>query len=114
MLACSRTFFQAITTEKAALRIRVYSGAEGAFSIRTCSACQDPDCARVCPTGALSLRPGGGVKLDEKLCSHCGRCIRACTIASLQWDRESKLPIPCRHCGTCVKYCPNEVIGMTE
>jgi len=114
MFACSRTFYNAITTEKAALRVRIYSGVEGAFSIRVCEACDKPDCAAACPTGALVKREDGGVKLDESLCKHCMRCVRACTIASLQWDRERKVPIPCRQCGICVKYCPNEVICMTE
>lgn len=114
MFACSRTFHQAITTEKAALRVRIYSGAEGLFSIRTCKGCADPDCARACPTEALVPRAGGGVRLIEEKCIHCSKCVNACIIASLQWDREKKVPIPCRHCGICTKYCPNEVIGMIE
>lgn len=114
MFACSRAFHQAMTTEKAALRVRVYSGSEGAFSIRVCDGCLDPDCARACPVSALTPREGGGVKLDENLCTHCGKCVRACTIASLQWDKEKKIPIPCRLCGLCAKYCPNEVIALIE
>ncbi|MCE1245698.1 MAG: (Fe-S)-binding protein [Firmicutes bacterium] len=114
MFACSRTFHQAVTTEKSAMRVRIYSGTEGAFSIRTCKGCADPDCAGACPTQALVPREGGGVKLIEEKCIHCSKCVKACIIASLQWDRENRVPIPCRHCGICVKYCPNEVIGMIE
>lgn len=114
MFACSRTFHHALTTEKAALRVRVYDGVEGAFSIRVCNACIDPDCARACPTGALTPVKNGGVKLDESKCIHCGECIKACIISSLQWDREKETPIPCRHCGICVRYCPNNVLGMVE
>ncbi len=114
MFACSRAFHNAITTEKAALRVRVYDGVEGAFSIRVCDACKDPDCADACPTGALVPRKQGGVKLNESLCQHCGECVKACTIRALQWDHENKVPIPCRHCGICVKYCPNGVIAMVS
>jgi len=115
MFACSRSFYKALTTEKSAMRVRVYPGLEGAFSIRVCDACLEPDCASVCPTGALIKREkGGGVKLIEDKCIHCQKCIKACLIASLQWDREKKIPIPCRHCGICVQYCPNHVIGMVD
>lgn len=114
MFACSRTFYNAITTDKAALRVRIYGGVEGAFSIRVCEGCLDPDCARACPVQALVPRENGGVKLIESLCTHCGKCLSACTIASLQWDTEKRIPIPCRQCGICVKYCPNEVIGLVE
>ncbi|MBF0498826.1 MAG: 4Fe-4S dicluster domain-containing protein [Candidatus Riflebacteria bacterium] len=114
MLACSRSWFAALTVEKAALRIRNYAGVEGAFSIRACYGCLEPDCARACPTGALSNRSGGGVILDVKKCDNCGDCVKACVPKALQWDVEARQPIPCRHCGICTGFCPNAVIGMTD
>jgi len=114
MFACSRTWFKAITMEMAALRVRNYAGVEGAFSIRPCYGCADPDCVRACPTQALSPRPGGGVKLDETKCTHCGACRDACIPNALQWDAERKMPIVCHQCGVCVQFCPNDVISMSE
>lgn len=114
MFACSRTWFKALTVEKAALRVKNYAGAEGAFSIRPCYGCADPDCARACPTGALVARPGGGVKLDPDKCVHCHECVDACISNALQWDYETELPIVCHQCGVCTRFCPNKVIEMVD
>lgn len=59
--------------ERSALRVKAYAGVEGVFSVRVCRRCEDPDCARACPTGALRLSDGGfGVELLEELCIRCG------------------------------------------
>lgn len=113
MYSCSRAWFAALTLEKAALRVRNYAGVEGAFSIRACYGCLDPDCANVCQTKALTPRPGGGVQFNPKTCTNCGDCVKACIPKALQWDVEHKQPIVCRHCGICVQFCPNGVLGMT-
>ncbi len=114
MQACSRTWFSALTCEKAALRVRNYTGVEGAFSIRVCYGCPNPDCAAACQTGALTARPGGGITFDPKKCAKCGDCARACVPKALQWDYEHNQPIPCRQCGVCVQFCPNGVLGMID
>lgn len=114
MFACSRTWFKAITVEKAALRVKNYSGAEGAFSIRPCYGCLDPDCARACPVEALTPRKGGGVQLDAEKCVSCHKCVEACISNALQWDTETSMPIVCHQCGVCTRFCPNGVIEMVE
>ncbi len=114
MYACSRTFRRAGSTNKAALRVRVYSGVEGAFSLRTCLRCAEPDCAAACPTGALVVQPQGGVRLEKERCISCGACVRACVLKALQWDEEERIPLPCVHCGTCARFCPNNVLTLTE
>ena len=114
MYACSRILRRHGGTNKSALRVRHYTGVEGAFSLRTCSRCEIPDCIEPCRTGALINARGGGVRLKPALCIHCRKCIHACGIAALQWDEVEKLPIPCIHCGQCVKYCPNGVLAIVE
>ncbi len=114
MFSCSRTWENALTIEKAALRVKNYSGVEGAFSIRACYGCKDPDCARACLTGALIPREGGGVKFDKSKCIGCSKCVEACIPQALQWDFENQNPIVCRQCGICVTFCPNEVLAMVE
>ena len=114
MYACSRMVRDSAGTGKAALRVRSYAGTEGTFSTRICARCQDPDCAKACPTGALAAAPGGGVRLRRDLCTSCRACVKACAISALQWDEEERVPIPCIHCGQCVNYCPNEVLAMGE
>ncbi len=112
MYSCSRTWFNVMSPEKAALRVRNYSGAEGAFSIRACYGCIDPDCIKPCPTQAITQKAGGGVEFHADKCIHCGKCVAACIPKALQWDAEKRMPIICRHCGICVSFCPNGVLEM--
>jgi len=114
MLACSRTWFGNITVEQSAIRVKNYPGMEGAFSIRACYGCLDPDCARACPTNALTPRKGGGVEFSPEKCTHCGDCVKACAPGALQWNSLQKVPIVCHQCGVCVQFCPNGVLAMEE
>lgn len=114
MYACSRTFRSVVSCEYAALRVHVYTGMEGAFSIRVCARCTEPDCAAACPAGALLVIEGGGIRLQKEKCIQCGACVAACKIQALRWNRIDRMPMPCVHCGTCARYCPNEVIALCE
>ena len=114
MYACSRILRRHGGTNKSALRVRHYTGVEGAFSLRVCSRCETPECALSCPQEALLTARGGGVRLKPALCSHCRECVRACGLSAMQWNETEKLPIPCIHCGQCAKYCPNGVLVLVE
>ena len=114
MFACSRTWHEALTTSKAALRIRSYLGSDGSFSIRTCKACTYPECVAACPIGALSQKKNGALQLDRDKCVGCKTCVESCLIGGLAWDEEFSRPLPCAQCGACVRYCPNQVIAMKE
>jgi len=115
MFACSRTWYLVVGIEKSAMRVKNYPGVEGAFSIRVCQACTDPECAQACPTGALvKSKRGFGVELIKEKCISCMKCTEACTVGALQWDEETKMPLPCFHCSVCVNYCPTGVLRMEE
>ncbi|HAE40953.1 MAG TPA: (Fe-S)-binding protein [Candidatus Riflebacteria bacterium] len=114
MYACSRTWFKASTIEKAALRVKNYAGSEGAFSIRPCYGCLNPDCANACPVEALTPKEGGGVKFDPEKCVNCRKCVDACISNAMQWDFETSMPLICHQCGVCTKFCPNQVIAMVD
>ena len=43
-----------------------------------CMHCQDPECVRVCPTGASFHREDGIVAIDQNKCIGCQNCIMAC------------------------------------
>ncbi len=43
-----------------------------------CMNCAEPECERVCPTGATYRRPDGIVSIDSDLCSGCKSCLVAC------------------------------------
>ncbi len=114
--ACARTWQRALSPEKACLIVKRYPGVVGAFSIRVCYGCLDPDCANACPTRALEPREGGGVVFDPKKCVHCEDhpCVDACVSKSLPWDYENKMPLVCTHCGVCANFCPNDVLALVE
>jgi len=114
MSACSRTWENALTVEKSAMRVKNYPGVEGAFSVRICYGCIEPDCAAVCPSGALTPRDGGGVRFEKDRCINCGACVKACVPRALQWDLEELRPIVCHHCGICAAFCPNNVLALVE
>ena len=43
-----------------------------------CMHCGDPECVRVCPTGASFQRDDGIVAIDQDKCIGCQNCIMAC------------------------------------
>jgi Fe-S-cluster-containing dehydrogenase component len=45
----------------------------------TCMHCKEPDCVKVCPTGASEKRPDGIVTVDSGRCMGCGACVLSCS-----------------------------------
>jgi len=92
------------------IEVRSAGGMSRGFVVVVCRACADPPCARVCPTGALKMRPGGGVVLEAPRCIGCGNCRAECAINAVFWDEERSKPMICIHCGYCVRFCPHGVL----
>ena len=87
------------------------------------------DCINVCGFGALYLDKGI-VKVDEKKCKACGKCVQACPNqlielvpydASIRVSCHSsdkgvearyKCDLSCIGCGVCVKQCPVDAITV--
>jgi len=113
MFACSRRQEVAGLT-KSCIGVRSIGGMERGFTVIVCRACDNPPCARVCPTDALLLREGGGVRLDMKKCIGCGHCREACLIGAIHWDDTTNKPMICIHCGYCVEFCSHSVLGMRK
>ncbi len=110
MFACAR---RAGTggLEGSRIQVRSAGGIRRGFTVIVCRACGDPPCASVCPTGALSRREGGGVRLATTLCIGCGGCVGACSFEAIAWDARVHKPLVCTYCGYCARYCPYEVIA---
>jgi carbon-monoxide dehydrogenase iron sulfur subunit len=113
MFACSRRAGVAGLTESR-IGVRSAGGMENGFVVVVCRACEDPPCARVCPTEALTLRQGGGVRLAEEKCIGCGNCVKACVLGAVFWNHETAKPMICIHCGYCARYCPHGVLGLSN
>ncbi|HOJ51270.1 MAG TPA: 4Fe-4S binding protein [Syntrophales bacterium] len=113
MFACARRQGGA-GLSKSCLAVRSIGGMERGFTVIVCRACEDPPCAKVCPTKALEKRQDGGVKLFMGRCIGCGYCREACLIGAIQWDERMNKPMICIHCGYCVKYCPHGVLGLQK
>jgi len=56
------------------------------FQPMLCMHCQNPECVRVCPTGASHQRDDGIVAIDQDKCIGCQYCILACP-----YDARTKL-----------------------
>lgn len=109
MFACARRQCEG-GLAGASIGVRSIGGMERGFTVIVCRACDDPACAKVCPTGALKLRNSGGVRLDATACIGCGNCRDACLIGAVFWDEEINKPMICIHCGYCARFCPHGVL----
>ena len=109
MFACARVHGEA-GLAKTCIGVRSAGGMERGLKVIVCRACEDPPCMKVCPTGALTERQGGGVHLHIDKCDGCGHCKDACIIGAVFWDDEINKPMICNHCGYCAKFCPYGVL----
>ncbi len=118
MFACARRFGEG-GLANASIGIRSNGGIRKGFVVVVCRACQDPPCARVCPTDALKVREengsgGYGVRLKADLCIGCRNCVEACPFGAVFWNQHENKPQICVYCGYCEPYCPYGVIVMEE
>jgi carbon-monoxide dehydrogenase iron sulfur subunit len=113
MFACARRVGEG---GLAASCIGVHSagGVRRGYVVVVCRACDDPPCARVCPTDALPARAGGGVRLKPDLCIGCGNCVEACPFGAIFWHEHDDKPQMCVYCGYCAPYCPYDVLAVEE
>ncbi|MCL2024043.1 MAG: [Fe-S]-binding protein [Oscillospiraceae bacterium] len=114
MFVCAGVNRRDHSINKSCIRVRTSGGLSGRFVAVVCQGCQHPQCAEVCSFGALTPRPGGGVKLDPKHCMGCRRCEKHCIVHAIGFDQDAKKPIICHHCGACVRLCPHGCLSMEE
>lgn len=113
MFACSRIRTGTVSLQNSAIKVQTQGGIEGDFRVVVCRACQDPPCAKACPTGAMEKRPNGSVVFHKDRCIGCGSCEKACLVGAATLNKD-KRPIKCIHCGACVDFCPHGVLQLEE
>ncbi len=118
MFACSRRFGEG-GLANSCIGVHSAGGVRKGYVVVVCRACQNPPCARVCPTDALIVRENGdgqgaGVRLKADLCIGCGNCVEACPFGAVLWNQHEDKPQICVYCGYCEPFCPYGVIKMEE
>ncbi|MFZ2261387.1 anaerobic dimethyl sulfoxide reductase subunit B (iron-sulfur subunit) [Luteococcus japonicus] len=85
----------------------------------SCNHCEDPICAEVCPTTAMTIRDDGTVYVDPKKCIGCKYCAMACPYSAPQFNPEKGIMTKCDGCKdyrdagqepACVAACPSRAL----
>ena len=88
------------------LRIGPYGEAEGAnwpdvymyYLTVTCQHCEDPECVKVCPTGASQKMPDGTVQIDKSKCIGCQFCAMSCPYGVRYLNEQERVVEKCTLC----------------
>ena len=88
-----------------------------------CRHCVDPDCMKVCFTGAISKNEDGIVLVDEEKCVACQACKSACPFDVPQFPENGKMT-KCDMCfgrydmateqPPCVASCPTHALTLKK
>ncbi|MFC1980322.1 thiamine pyrophosphate-dependent enzyme [Chloroflexota bacterium] len=83
-----------------------------------CNQCGEPNCAEVCPTGALVKdKTDGIVKFTEEKCIGCRLCTLACPYGGINFEPSKRIPWKCDLCGgdpKCVNACKYQVLSLIK
>lgn len=107
--ACSRR--DPLHPQPARIQVLKQESAGANFAI-FCQHCLDPFCIRACPQQAVSRHADGIVRVDDRLCVHCGLCIEACPEAAPSRGPDGRIT-RCDLCGgrpVCVEACPEKAL----
>lgn len=107
----------ACLSESPAPRKRIYTSSwQGRNFVINCRHCDEPLCARVCPTHAISKDPASGKVVQAAVrCIGCGMCQLACPFGVISRCLESKKTVKCDGCPdrklpACVSACPTRAL----
>jgi len=93
------------------------------FAFRSCYHCEDPECMKACPTGAMQKREDGIVFIEEEKCVGCMACQNACPWNIPQLNPDTKKAVKCDYCKdrvdaglkpACVTKCATHALKFVE
>jgi len=83
-----------------------------------CLQCEEPLCAQVCPTGAITKDETSGiVKVSKTKCVGCRMCVVACPFGNISFSTQERKAIKCELCDgdpQCVRFCVTEALQYRE
>ena len=63
-----------------------------------CQHCANPECVKVCPTGASKKQADGTVQIDKEKCIGCQFCVMACPYGVRYLNEEERVVEKCTLC----------------
>lgn len=90
------------------------------YKTRSCLHCEEPSCAKACPTDALYRDNNGFVRTAREKCIGCHACEKSCPHDIPRFDKENKI-VKCDGCAdrfaqglepACIRICPTGALRL--
>lgn len=105
------------------VEIGTYPEARQYTAFHHCNHCENAPCAEICPSQAISKRPGGEVVINRKACIGCQSCADACPFDVPSYSADNQRAYKCIRCydrvenglqPACVEGCPTTAMFAGE
>lgn len=85
----------------------------------SCQHCEEPECVKVCPTGASHKLPDGTVQVDKSKCIGCQFCAMSCPYGVRYLNEEERVVEKCTLCEQQIAQgelpqCVTNCVGMAK
>lgn len=117
LLACSYKNTGEFNSSASNIRVNFF-GQEKACITWTCRQCDEAECLKNCPAGAIRRnQQTGAVEIDPEVCAGCKLCLLSCPFGSIRFDKNTQICRKCDLCGgdpACVKVCISGALQFVD